>query len=100
MKYDKMIVGEKCEFTTNSFETQLNNNVVVIGGSGSGKSMSYSESKLLELKNSNMIMKISKRKLIDKYTPLLKSRGYKVEVLDLVNPKKSTVAFDPLYYVC
>lgn len=98
MKYDKMIVGEKCEFTTNSVETQLNNNVVVIGGSGSGKSMSYSEPKLLELKNSNMIMKISKRKLIDKYTPLLKSRDYKVEVLDLVNPKKSTVAFDPLYY--
>lgn len=99
MEFDKIILGEDVDYTTDSNITQLNNNVAVIGGSGSGKSMSYSEPRILELHNSNMIMKVSKRKMIDKYTPLLKSRGYKVEVLDLVNPKKSTVAFDPLYLV-
>lgn len=99
MEFDKMILGEGVDYTSNSNITQLNNNVAVIGGSGSGKSMSYSEPRILELNNSNMIMKVSKRKMIDKYTPLLKSKGYKVEVLDLVHPTKSTVAFDPLYLV-
>ena len=99
MNYDDIILGEGCKYTTNSLETQLNNNVIVVGGSGSGKSMSYSESCLLKTKNSSLIVKLSKRKLIDKYTPLYESRAYDVKVLDLVNPAKSNVAFDPLYYI-
>lgn len=99
MKYDDVILGEGCEFSSNSLITQLNNNVVVVGGSGSGKSMSYSEVKFLKLKYSNLIAKFSKRKLINKYSPLFRSRGYNVEVLDLVTPEKSTASFDPLFYV-
>lgn len=99
MEFDRMILGEGIDYTIDSNITQLNNNVAVVGGSGSGKSMSYSEPRILELHHSNMIMKVSKRKLIDKYTPLLKARGYNVGVLDLSSPKGSTVAFDPLYYV-
>ena len=97
--YDKLILGEGVEYSTNSLETQLNNNVVIVGGSGSGKSMSYLETKLLKLFCSNAFIKISKEKLIKKYRALLVSRGYNVEILDLVNLAKSTVSFDPLYYV-
>lgn len=99
MKFDNIILGDGCKFSSNSLVTQLNNNVVIVGGSGSGKSMSYSEPRFLELMYSNLIAKLSKRKLIDKYTPLFHLRGYDVEVLDLVAPEKSTISFDPLYYV-
>lgn len=97
--YDRIILGDGYIYSTNSVETQLNNNVIVVGGSGSGKSMSYSEPCLLETKHSNLMIKLSKRKLIDKYKPLFKKRGYNVKILDLVHPAKSNVAFDPLYYV-
>lgn len=81
MKYDDIILGDGCKFSSNSLETQLNNNVVVVGGSGSGKSMSYFEPCLLETKYSSLIIKLSKRKLIDKYTPLFEKRGMMLKFL-------------------
>lgn len=97
--YDRILLGNGCKYSTDSGETQLNNNVIVVGGSGSGKSMSYSEPCMLETEHSSLIIKLSKRKLVDKYRPLFEKRGYKVKVIDLVQPAKSNVAFDPLYYV-
>lgn len=96
MKTEKIILGKGIEYEPND---SINKNVIVAGGSGSGKTMSYIEPKLLNLKESNCIIKMSKRKLIDKYTPLLEERGYNVEVLNLVNPEQSTAFFDALHFV-
>ena len=101
MKADRIILGEgkNCIFDLDTEKNQLNNNLIVCGSSGSGKTMSITEMKLLETFNSSLIVTLSKRRLIDKYTPLFKSRGYKVLDLNFTNPEKSLISYDPLHYV-
>jgi ABC-type polar amino acid transport system ATPase subunit len=74
MKSDRIILGEgnNCIFSTNTEKTQLNNNVIICGSSGSGKNMSVTEMRLLETFNSSLVVNLSKRKLVAKYTPLFK----------------------------
>ena len=101
METDRIILGEgnNCIFSTDTEKTQLNNNLLVCGSSGSGKTMSITEMRLLETFNSSLIVNLSKRKLVEKYTPLFKERGYKVLDLNFINPAKSEVSYDPLNYV-
>ncbi|MCD8149052.1 MAG: type IV secretory system conjugative DNA transfer family protein [Clostridiales bacterium] len=96
---DKMILGEKAAFSTDCNETGLNNNVFVCGGSGCGKTLSITEPRLLETKQSSLIVTVTKRRIVHKYKPVFEQRGYKVEDLNYVNPLESSVAYDPLQYV-
>lgn len=99
MNADRVIFGENCIYSTDCQETQLNNNVVVCGSSGCGKTMSISEPCLLETEHSSLIVTLSKQKLPKKYTPLFRKRGYRVLTLDFAQPKNSTAAYDPLAYI-
>ena len=55
MEKDRVILGENCCYSSDCNETGLNNNIIVCGGSGSGKTMSISEPRLLETKTSSLI---------------------------------------------
>ena len=99
MEKEKVILGENCCYSADSNETGLNNNVIVCGGSGSGKTMSVSEPRLLETKTSSMIATVTKRRIVNKYMPLFKKRGYEILDLNFVNPLESSCAYDPLEYV-
>lgn len=99
MENDRLILGENVTFSTDSNKTGLNNNILVCGGSGSGKSLSISEGRLLETFNSSVIATVTKRRLVTKYKPVFEQRGYVVEDLNFINPAESTVSFDPLKYV-
>lgn len=99
MEKEKIILGENCCYSLDSNETGLNNNVLVCGGSGSGKTMSIIEPRLIETKKSSLIVTVSKRRIVDKYIPLFKKRGYEILDLNFVNPQESTCAYDPLEYV-
>ena len=95
MVKEKIILGENCSFSADCQETGLNNNVIVCGGSGSGKTMSISEPRLLETK----IVTVTKRRIVTKYIPLFKKRGYQILDLNFAKPAASTCSFDPLKYV-
>lgn len=99
MRNDKRIVGENVTFSTNCKETGLNNNVLVYGTSGCGKTMSVAEPLMLQTYNTNLVVTVTKRRLVKKYTPLFKKRYYKVLDLNFSNPDESTVSFDPLKYI-
>ena len=99
MEKERVILGENCCYSADSNETGLNNNVIVCGGSGSGKTMSISEPRLLETKTSSMIATVTKRRIATKYIPLFKKRGYEILDLNFVNPLESSCAYDPLEYV-
>lgn len=99
MEKERVILGENCFYSANCNETGLNNNVIVCGGSGSGKTMSVSEPRLLETRTSSMIATVTKRRIVTKYMPLFKKRGYEILDLNFVNPLESTCAYDPLEYV-
>lgn len=91
-------LGENIKINTDSEMTQLNNNVVVVGPSGSGKTMSYAEMCLLNTENTNMIVTLSKRRLVQKYMDYLAGKGYEVYDLNLSEIERSPIAYDPMEY--
>lgn len=99
MKFDEMILGKDVKVSTNCDETQCNNNVIVCGSSGCGKTMSIIEPKLLCTYNSSLVVTLSKKRIIPGYTELFKERGYKVINLDFANPAESESTYDPIQYI-
>ena len=99
MRKDTVVLGKNAVFSADCRETKINNNVLVCGSSGSGKTMSISEPRLLHTYHSSLIMTLSKRRLIAKYIKLFQTRGYKVLDLNFVSPEKSEISYDPLQYL-
>ena len=87
-EYDSLILGDgpKGTYSMDPEVSQVNNNVLVIAGTGGGKTKSVVEANLLHAFHQSMVVLLTKRRLLDQYAPLLKSRGYDVKVLDLVHP--------------
>ncbi len=96
---DKLILAEGIIRDADPSKTGLNGNVIVIGGTGSGKTVSYTEANLLHTFDRSLVVSVSKRSLISKYSPLFQKKGYQVEVIDLISPEKSTVGYDPMRYI-
>lgn len=98
---DRVILGEgeDCIFSTDSNITGINNNILVVGGSGSGKTLSITEAFLLESYNRNIITSVTKRRIVNKYFSLLEERDYKVWDLDFVHPENGNIAYDPLDFI-
>lgn len=98
-KYDRVILGENAIYSTDMNSTGINNNICVIGGTGTGKSHSIIEPTLLETSNSSLIISDPKGSLEKKYSYYFKYKGYEVINLDFVNLDKNTVCFDPVRYI-
>lgn len=96
---DRVILGENCIYSSDCEETGINNNILVVGCTGCGKTMSITEPRLLETVNSCLVVTVTKRRLIGKYAPLFQRRGYNVWDLNFTNPTSSSISYDPLAYV-
>lgn len=86
--YGKMILAENQEYSLNCYETQLNNNVLVVGASGAGKTRSIVTPNLLEATGSYVISD-PKGNLYKKYKGFLEKQGYVVKKLDFTDPAES-----------
>ena len=74
-----------------------NVNVLVVGGSGSGKSASYSIPNACQLLGS-YVFTDPKGELYDKTAGFLKANGYEIKVLNLVKPQNSD-GYNPLMHI-
>lgn len=101
MNKDRVILGngENCIFSSDIKKTGLNNNVIVLGGSGTGKTCSIIEPRLLETYSKSLIVTCTKRRIVKKYSSLFRNRGYKVLDLNFVHPEDGNVGFDPLNFI-
>lgn len=80
-------------------DAEGNKNTIVTGTTGCGKSVSVIYSKLLHTYEASMIVPIAKTDVMKKFSVLMKNRGYRVEVMDFINPGNSTVCYEPLDYL-
>ena len=74
-----------------------NVNVLVVGGSGSGKSASYVIPNAYQLLGS-YVFTDPKGELYDKTAGYMKANGYEIKVLNLVSPKNSD-GYNPLMHI-
>jgi type IV secretion system protein VirD4 len=74
-----------------------NLNVLVVGGSGSGKTRSYAKPNVMQA-NTSMLILDPKGEILRDTGHLLEREGYEVRVLDLVNMEKSH-CFNPFCYL-
>lgn len=84
-----LIVGKDQIFSMDCFKTQLNNNVLVVGASGTGKTRSVVEPNLLQATGS-YIVSDPKGLLYKKYRKYFEQKGYDVKLLDFKQPEKSS----------
>lgn len=78
----------------NSRETHLNNNICVVGPSGSQKSRGVVIPTILSA-NESLVISDPKGAIYRKYASVLRTRGYNVQKISFINPEKS-VKYNPL----
>lgn len=74
-----------------------NLNVLVCGGSGSGKTRFYAKPNIMQSNTSFIILDL-KGELLRDTGNLLKSKGYEIRVIDLINMEKSD-CYNPFVYI-
>lgn len=99
-KYDEYRFGmdQRCWFSTDCRETQLNNNAMVEGGSGSGKTISTLLPILLHAQNNNAVVVLTKKGLLKMAKGWLEQQGYQVDVLDFSDIERNQFGYDPFAY--
>ena len=80
-----------------SWATGLNNNVLVLGCSGSGKTRNFLKPNLLQCEGSYIVLD-SKGRLYDEMAPFLRAHGYVVDRLDFTT-MDGEIGYDPLHHV-
>ena len=88
MNKNTMILAENEFYSLDCMKTQLNNNVLVVGTSGAGKTRSIVTPNILQATGS-YIVSDPKGSLYERYKPYLEKQGYKVKKLDFTDPEES-----------
>ncbi len=78
-------------------KTGINNNVLVIGPTGAGKTRNYVKPNIMQAKSS-MIISDAKGSLYDECAGYLRARGFNVYHLDFVN-LESDIGYNPMDYI-
>ena len=91
------ILTENVQIGLKGKEHKRNLNVLVVGGSGAGKTFSYCKPNVMQ-SNSSFVVLDPKGEILRDTGYLLKSRGYDVKVLDLINMEKSH-CYNPFVYI-
>lgn len=97
---DPIVLAEDCIINGGVGQTIPNYNVLVVGGTGTGKSSSVNYPTMFEMKETSMIATFPKPKEGRQMADYLREGEYTTPILDLYEPEKSTIGFDPLQYVC
>lgn len=92
-----MILSKNVNLSMRGFETMRNNNVIVIGGSGTGKSRFYVKPNLLQA-NASYIITDPSGELLQSHGQYLKDMGYKIKVFNLVDMDLSN-KYNPFNYI-
>lgn len=93
----ELIIVKNAKYSLNCKETRRNNNVLVVGASGAGKTTGIVIPNILQAEGSYIISD-PKGNLYEKYKDYLIDKGYVVKKLDFTNPK-SSIKYNPFKYI-
>ena len=91
------ILSQNVRLSLNTRQTQLNNNILIIGGSGAGKTFYEVKPNLMQL-NTSFIATDPKGELLRTQGEMLRKNGYNVKVINLMDMEKSD-CYNPFSYI-
>ncbi len=94
---NNIILTQEVQMSLNTRRHRENLNVLVIGGSGSGKSRFYVKPNLMQL-NTSYVVTDPKGELLRSTGKLLEDNGYKIRVFNLIDMRNSH-NYNPFAYV-
>ena len=97
IRENELILADGQYYSMDCYKTQLNNNVLIVGAAGAGKTRSIVSPNILQAIGSYIITD-PKGNLYQKYWDYLRGKVYYVKKLDFVNPKDS-VHYNFFHYI-
>ncbi|MFV0364132.1 MAG: VirD4-like conjugal transfer protein, CD1115 family [Suipraeoptans sp.] len=94
---ENRVLTNKARISYDSSKTLLNNNQIVVGGSGAGKTAFYIAPNLLQFHGSNVYTD-PKGSTLDDFGNILKAKGHVVKSLNLIEMEKS-LQYNPFKYI-
>lgn len=94
---DNMILSKDLRLSMNNRKTRRNNNQLVIGGSGAGKTRFCVGPNLLQY-NCSLVFTDPSGELLRDYGKALENNGYKVKVFNLTDVYRSS-RYNPFHYI-
>lgn len=94
---ENMILTQNVRIGLDGRKHRRNLNVLVIGGSGAGKSRFYAKPNILQC-NTSFIVTDPKGEALRDTGDLLRQQGYEIRIIDLINPSLSH-GYNPFVYV-
>ncbi len=97
MKRDPIVLGQNYILSGSDIgKTRPNGNALIVGLSGCGKSFSALFPSVSRSEHSNPILSYAKEADAYAMAHYLEAKGFKVHVLNIHHPDKSSVSFDPI----
>ena len=98
MQDDKeTILAKDFCLTMDTWKSKLNNNVMLVGASGRGKTRGFIKPNIMQM-NCNYVISDPKGQLIKEVGRLLENNGYTIRILNLINMTHSNT-YNPFVYI-
>mgnify|MGYP002307293792 FL=1 len=94
---DNLLLTKRFRMGLDGYKHKRNLNVLVVGGSGAGKTRFYAKPNIMQC-NCSYIITDPKAEILRSTGHLLKAKGYDVRVFDLINPEAS-MCYNPFRYI-
>ena len=94
---NNLILSKRLRLSLNAKSHRRNLNVLVVGGSGAGKTRFYAKPNIMQC-NTSFVIADPKGEMLRSTAPLLIEQGYDVKVFNLINPKDSD-GYNPFTYI-
>lgn len=95
--FSNIILTQNMRIGLNAKRHRRNLNVLVVGGSGAGKTRFYAKPNLMQA-NTSFIIADPKGEMLRSVAPLLLEKGYDVKVFNLIEPQNSD-GYNPFVYI-
>lgn len=96
-KSQNLILSQNMRIGLNAKKHRRNLNVLVVGGSGAGKTRFYAKPNIMQC-NTSFIIADPKGEMLRATAPLLLEQGYDVKVFNLIKPRESD-CYNPFVYI-
>lgn len=96
-RFNNLILSRALALSLNAKVHRRNLNVLVVGGSGAGKTRFYAKPNILQC-NTSYIIADPKGEMLRATAPLLIEKGYDVKVFNLITPSESD-GYNPFTYI-